>query len=154
MKKSTILFLFSLLLIASASSCKKRKAEKNLIGSFTRVNPNNVYSDSTSQILLNSTSISFYDNNNGATGGDFVSNYSYETEKSDIEDYDLEIIFTDLNWSDWLPKNYVWNGSDYVNTVVPNTPLLEQIKFYVRTSESGLELIIKYPEITEAQVFN
>lgn len=141
--------LLTIGLIALATgSCKKRRAEKALYGSYSRVLPTDVYTDSTSQLLLHSTTFTFSNNDDFGevvTSGIFGASVQYEIEKSDDDNYDLELKFIDLNYSDWLPKNYV-NGPGVVyNSVVPNTSILNQVRFFVKTNDNSLSFMMRYP---------
>ncbi|MFT6441369.1 MAG: hypothetical protein ACJASM_000906 [Salibacteraceae bacterium] len=153
--KNLAVLVLAVTVLVGVSSCAKRKAEKNLVGNYSRVvTTQEVYTDSTSQLLLGITEINFFDNERGTTGGSFISNFAYETKKTDVSDYDLEVVFSDLNWSEWLPSNLIWDGNEYVNSVVPSTVYLDQVKFYVRTSENGLDFIIEYPSYTDVISFD
>jgi len=137
-------------LIASATSCKKRRAEKELYGTYSRDLPSETYTDSTTQLLLLNESFIF--SNGGDVGeirttGTFAASVFYSIEKSDDENYDLELKLQNLDYSDWLPKNYV-NGTGGVtyNSVVPNTQVLDQVRFYVKTDEDYVRFMMRYPE--------
>lgn len=138
-------------------SCKKRKAEKELYGSYSRELPSINYTDSTTELLLLNENITF--SNGGEvgeiiTGGEFSSNVFYTTEKSDDPNYDLELKLQDLDYSDWLPKNYVsGQGGTSYNSVVPNTTILDQVRFYVKTDDHSLIFIMRYPGGDVAQLY-
>lgn len=152
MKKQLTQPLYLVLLITvisvSATSCKKRKAEKELYGSYSRDLPSLTYTDSTTQLLLLNESIIF--TNGGemgliTMGGQFASDVYYSTEKSDDPNYDLELKLEDLNYSDWLPVNYVTQGGTIYNSVVPNIQVLDQVKFYVKTGDNSVLFMMRFP---------
>lgn len=150
MKK--VLFIAFVALVGLGSvSCKKKKAKKNLIGSFQREFVDRIYSDSTSQLLLRSTTFTFSDGD-VIVGGEYGSNFHYSLQDTDVQDYDFELVFADLDYSKWLPSNYVNTSTGIENTVVPNTGILSQTKFFVKTSPENLFFVIKYPSSTDTQV--
>lgn len=157
-KQALRILLIVGLIAISTTACKKRRAEKDLYGSYSRDLPTAVYSDSTTQLLLLNETINF--SNGGEvgemmTGGIFAANVSYTVEKSDDPDYDLELKFVDLDYSDWLPKNYV-NGSGGLiyNSVVPNTSVLDQVRFYIKTDENSIHFLMRFPSSDVIQQYS
>lgn len=138
-------------------SCQKRKAEKRLYGNYSRELPSINYTDSTTELLLLNETILF--SNGGemglvSAGGEFSADVYYTTEKSDDPNYDLELKFQDLDFSDWLPKNYVnGTGGTVYNSVVPNTAVLDQVRFYVKTDDHSLIFLMRYPGGDVAQLY-
>ena len=78
-------------------------------------------------------------------GGQFASDVYYSSEKSDDPNYDLELKLEDLNYSDWLPVNYVTQGGATYNSVVPNTQVLDQVRFYVKTGDNSVLFMMRFP---------
>ena len=63
-----------------------------------------------------------------------------------VPKYDLELKLEDLNYSDWLPVNYVTQGGSTYNSVVPNTQVLDQVRFYVKTGDNSVLFMMRFPE--------
>lgn len=151
--------LFSVLICTTLLfvSCQKRKAEKRLFGNYSRELPSTNYTDSTTELLLLNESILFSKGEEMglvSAGGEFSADVYYTTKKSDDPNYDLELKFQDLDYSDWLPKNYV-NGTGGVtyNSVVPNTLVLDQVRFYVKTDDHSLIFLMRYPAGDVVQLY-
>lgn len=138
-------------------SCQKRKAEKDLYGVYSRNLPSVNYTDSTTQLLLTNEAITF--SNGGEVGeiiigGSFGSNVYYTTEKSDDSNFDLELKLSNLNYSDWLPKNWVTGqGGISYNGVVPNTAILDQVRYYVKVDDNSVQFVFRYPNEDVVQIY-
>lgn len=155
MKKLVIAIMVGAALVSV--SCTKKRLEKKLYGQYERTVSGNVYTDSTTQLLLTNENVTF--SNGGEIGelyigGEFASSVFYETEKSEIEDYDLELKFQNLDYSEWLPKNYVnGSGGTVYNSVVPNTTVLDQVRYFVKIDKEKIDFVIVYPSYTEVQTY-
>lgn len=156
-RTQSLYILLAIIISVSSVSCKKRRAEKRLYGSYSRSLSTENFTDSTTQLLLHSTTWTF--SNNGDFGevittGTYGSNVQYEIEKSDDDNYDLELKFIDLNYSDWLPKNYVNGQGEVYNAVVPNTAVLDQVRFYVKIDDNSLQFLMRYPNADVIQAYS